>query len=88
MKSKTRFIKSIKCDKPGLMICDTPGFEDTHRVEIEIANSISITSAIQGCRSVKPLLLINYSDITCGRGGPIRDTLFLITRMINNIEKT
>ena len=41
--SQTRFIKSIECENKKIIIIDTPGFEDTESVEINIANSLRIT---------------------------------------------
>ena len=70
------------------MVCDTPGFEDSRRIEIDIANAIGITSALQGCKSVRPLLLISFREIQADRGKPIRSTLRLMTRMVTNLEDT
>ena len=87
VESKTRFINSIECEQAKIMICDTPGFEDSRGVEIDIANGIGITSALQGCRSVRPLLLINYHELKADRCKPLRETLRLVTRMMQNIEE-
>ena len=70
------------------MVCDTPGFEDSRRIEIDIANAIGITSALLGCKSVRPLLLISFREIQADRGKPIRSTLRLMTRMVTNLEDT
>ncbi len=69
----------------NLTICDTPGFKDSRNIETDIANVISITQAIHSAASVRPLLLISYYELVEGRGGPIRETLRLITRLIKNI---
>ena len=43
-----------------IYICDSPGFGDTAGPEVDIANGIGIIKAIQGCSSVRPLILASY----------------------------
>ncbi|CAF4248425.1 unnamed protein product [Rotaria sp. Silwood2] len=70
-KSETRCIRpvTINFDDVGayhngsIILCDTPGFEDTNGPEVDIANGISIVKAIRRCRSVKPVVLISYKSI-------------------------
>jgi hypothetical protein len=69
-----------------LTVCDTPGFEDSRRVEIDIANSIAVANAIKVCKSVKPVLLISFYEFKEGRGNAIRATLTLITKLMKDFE--
>ncbi|CAF4686848.1 unnamed protein product, partial [Rotaria sp. Silwood2] len=70
-KSETRFIIPITVDLSGvvasrsdsIIICDTPGFEDTNGPEVDIANGISIIRAIRECKSVRPVVLVSYKGI-------------------------
>jgi hypothetical protein len=78
--SETRFINAIEA-RDGVKLCDTPGFEDNREVEIDIANSIGITSAIKGCKSVRPILLLSYHELMDGRG-IIRTTLNIVTGLV------
>ncbi|ETO28585.1 hypothetical protein RFI_08544, partial [Reticulomyxa filosa] len=44
----------------NIVLCDTPGFEDTGGTEVEVANGVGIVKALQTCKSVKPVVLISY----------------------------
>ncbi|CAF5032768.1 unnamed protein product, partial [Rotaria sp. Silwood1] len=41
----------------SIILCDSPGFEDTSGPEVDIANGVGIVKAIKGCVSVKPVVL-------------------------------
>lgn len=47
----------------SIVLCDSPGFEDTSGPEVDIANGIGIVRAIRECRSVKPVILISFKSI-------------------------
>ncbi|CAF4090243.1 unnamed protein product, partial [Rotaria sordida] len=47
----------------SIVLCDSPGFEDTGGPEVDIANGIGIVRAIKSCKSVKPVILISYMSI-------------------------
>jgi energy-coupling factor transporter ATP-binding protein EcfA2 len=91
--SETRYIHAVpvnfsifaKHDKRTTILCDTPGFGDTAGAEVGIANAIGVLEAIKGCKSVKPVILINYLDVG-GRGEGIKKLAHLLVRMIKNIE--
>ena len=69
--SETRYItpvtvnfKDVGAYSPGsVILCDSPGFEDTNRLEVDIANGIGIVKAIRGCKSVKPVVLVSYKSL-------------------------
>ncbi|CAM2727660.1 unnamed protein product [Rotaria socialis] len=70
-RSETRFITpvTVRCEDMGVLhpgsviLCDTPGFEDTNGPEVDIANGISIVRAIRQCKTVKPVVLVSYRSI-------------------------
>jgi len=47
-----------------MLICDTPGFEDTAGIEVDIANCIGMMSALFGCKSVRILLIMAKDSLT------------------------
>ncbi|KAF9756169.1 hypothetical protein NGRA_3297, partial [Nosema granulosis] len=56
--------EDVKAYNTGsIILCDSPGFEDTNGAEIDIANGIGIVKAIKGCRTVKPVVLVSYRSI-------------------------
>ncbi len=82
--SETQFINALET-RHGFKLCDTPGFEDNRFIEIDIANSIGITSAIKECRSVRPVLLLSYHELIDGRGA-VRSTLSIVTKLVKNFK--
>jgi hypothetical protein len=42
-----------------IILCDTPGFEDSNGAEVDIANGISVIKAILNCKSVRIVLVIS-----------------------------
>ena len=67
-KSETRYITPVRIklreigvetDKESIILVDTPGFEASEGVEVDIANGIGITKAVCCTKSVRPVVLIN-----------------------------
>lgn len=44
-------------------VVDSPGFGDTHGVELDISNGQSISSAMRRCRGIWPLILFSSNSI-------------------------
>ncbi|ETO12050.1 hypothetical protein RFI_25326, partial [Reticulomyxa filosa] len=66
--SATQYITPVPIDleKMGVttemktvVLCDTPGFEDTNGPEVDVANGIGIIRALQHCKRVKPVVVIS-----------------------------
>ncbi len=64
--STTRYITAVPVSytdplrkQQQIVLCDTPGFEDTSGPEVDVANSVGIIKAVRTCRSVKPVILIS-----------------------------
>nr|XP_047142268.1 uncharacterized protein LOC124816650 [Hydra vulgaris] len=91
--SETRYINPIQINLKDfghfsdkfITLCDSPGFGDTAGPEVDIANSVSIVEAIICCKSVRPVILLNYEN-QGGRGEGIREMTRMIQDMVKNIE--
>lgn len=62
-KSNTRTIVAVKARSNmtdrDIYLADTPGFGDTGGSEVEIANEIAISTALNSCRSVTPVIVVS-----------------------------
>lgn len=87
--SETRYITPILVDlkelglddEVSIILCDSPGFDDSAGEEVDIANSIGIIKAVQNCKSVRPIILISMLGIG-DRGQGIKHIAKIITGMI------
>jgi len=65
--SETRFISAVPIHieetNEKVVICDTPGFEDTNGPEVDIANRYSIVNAVKNCKSVRIVFLVSYKSM-------------------------
>ncbi|ETN98841.1 hypothetical protein RFI_38646, partial [Reticulomyxa filosa] len=79
--SETRHITAVPIDlkemrvfteEDSVVLCDTPGFEDTSGPEVDVANGIGIIRALKCCKSIKPVVLVSYTALgnrmSCVRG--------------------
>ena len=64
--SETSAVNAIELKSKNIWICDTPGFDDSRGVEIDIANGLGITEAVRTARSVRILCLFSQ-DIAGNR---------------------
>jgi hypothetical protein len=55
-------------DNESRAYCDCPGFDDGRGTEINIANAVNTRKVLHQAKSVKVLLLVEYSDLTGSRG--------------------
>jgi len=92
-KSETRFISAVPInilDMDGdnnerLVLCDTPGFEDTNGAEVDIANGYSIVKAVKGCKSVRIVLLVSYKSMGDRLNG-IRNLTHILVQMVSGLK--
>jgi hypothetical protein len=92
-KSETRYVRAVPielenfCEYEGgsVILCDTPGFEDTGGPEINIANGRGLIEAIKKCKNVRLLLLISYLDIGDKSQG-IKAALHKLAGRITDVE--
>ncbi|ETN99574.1 hypothetical protein RFI_37896, partial [Reticulomyxa filosa] len=76
-------VLSIKLD--NVVLCDTPGFEDTNGPEVDVANGMGIIKALQTCKSVKPVVLISYTALG-NRMSCVRELVLTLVRVIQPIQ--
>ncbi|CAF4333156.1 unnamed protein product, partial [Rotaria sp. Silwood2] len=92
-RSETRYItsvevnyKSVEASTNGsIILCDTPGFEDTNGPEVDIANGIGVVKAVKGCKTVKPLVLFSYKSMD-DRCSGIKQLAHAIVGLIPSIK--
>ncbi|KAL4441129.1 hypothetical protein ABPG74_002079 [Tetrahymena malaccensis] len=91
--SETRFItpviinyKDLDMTKGGsIILCDSPGFDDTAGPEVDIANGLGIVKAIQLCKSVRPVILVSYQSIG-DRGQGIKQLAHILVRFVKDMQ--
>ncbi|CAF4023766.1 unnamed protein product [Rotaria sp. Silwood1] len=92
-RSETRCIIPVRlcfkdiggCSNASVLLCDSPGFEDTSGPEVDVANGFGTVNAIRGCKSVRPVVLISYQSIGDRLGG-IKNLAHTLGRLIPNIR--
>jgi len=68
----------------NIILCDSPGFDDTTGAEVDIANWIGIVEAIKWCKSVRPVVL--SSALSVGdKGEGIKKLAHILVWMVSNI---
>ena len=80
--SVTKFINCVNVD--GLIICDSPGFEDTQGHEVDIANGVGVVNGIKGCKSVLVGIVVSFKS-TGERYKGIKSLAKLVASMFTNL---
>lgn len=91
-RSETRYISAVSVDytdefdskQRSIMVCDTPGFDDTNGPEVDVANGVGVVAAVQQCKSVRPVVLISSKSVG-DRGQGIKRMAHLLTKIIPNL---
>ena len=96
MCSQTKFIKAIKFKnkldslKEGgeeeMVICDSPGLEDTRGPEIDIANTYGVIFAAHQCKSVIPIVVLSEKGMG-DRMNTFKSVSQAIANLFNNVKK-
>ncbi|CAF1354843.1 unnamed protein product, partial [Didymodactylos carnosus] len=92
-RSETRYITPVNVNfeevggynSGSIILCDSPGFEDTSGPEVDIANGIGIVKAIKGCKSVKPVVLVSYKSIG-DRFEGLKNLTHMLVGLISGIQ--
>jgi len=87
--SVTRCIRSISIpcgSKETVIVCDTPGFNDTEGAEYDIANGFCIAEAMRKCRSIKPVILMSQKGMG-DRCQGICNMSNLLVKIFSSIEE-
>lgn len=78
------YVDPIEEKLQTLIVCDTPGFEDTAGPEVDIANSVGVVQTIRQCHSVKLVVLISQKGIG-DRGQGLKKFILLLTKLMPNV---
>ena len=86
--SKKSMTKCIRCFAPGgkTVYVDAPGHEDTDGPEVDIATSVMINQVVKRCKSIRFVLLINYTSLLEDRGGSLRALLKTINLFVDDFK--
>lgn len=82
---KLKEYKIRNSEMSEVVLCDTPGFDASEGVEVDIANCIGIIKAICLAKSIRPVVLINYKKIG-GRMEGLKNISSLLIRIFPNIK--
>ncbi|CAF3339888.1 unnamed protein product [Rotaria sp. Silwood2] len=94
-RSETRYITPVTvnfADVGGftdgnIILCDSPGFQDSDGPEADLANGIGVVNAIKECESVKVVVLISYKSIG-DRCHGVKSIARVLSAMIPDIQDT
>ena len=87
-KSETKYINIVPINSSTndkILLCDTPGFDDTNGEITDISNTIGIHKALKCPKGVSFALVISYSELS-GRATSFRQLLKLIISQTTNFE--
>ena len=71
----------------SIVLCDSPGINDTEGVTVDIANTLGIPISIELCNSVRPILMLNWKTIEAGgRGEAFRENVRGLTKFFENLD--
>lgn len=93
--AKSSQTKSFSCfvapsnegNKKTTVYVDTPGFEDTDNQEIDIATSIMLSHIAKKCKTLKFVVLINFTSLLEDRGGAARSVLRFTRAVVKDFAK-
>ncbi|KAL4489802.1 hypothetical protein ABPG72_022442 [Tetrahymena utriculariae] len=92
-KSETRFITPVNINfrdinmgyNGSIILCDSPGFDDTAGPEVDIANGLGIVQAVKLCKSVRPVILLSFKSMG-DRGQGIKQLAHILVRLVEDIQ--
>ncbi|EAR88873.1 helicase carboxy-terminal domain protein, putative (macronuclear) [Tetrahymena thermophila SB210] len=91
--SETRFITPVNINfkdlnipsNDSIILCDSPGFDDTAGPEVDIANGLGIVKAIKKCKSVRPVILLSFKS-QGDRGQGIKQLAHILVGFVEDIQ--
>ena len=86
-KAFCHFVPPKQDGKEEIVYIDTPGFEDTHHEEIDIATSVMLGHIAKTCKSLRFVVLINYTSLLEDRGGAARSILRFTRAFVKDFSK-
>ncbi|KAL3941493.1 MAG: hypothetical protein SGBAC_004162 [Bacillariaceae sp.] len=81
------FVPEEQDGKEDVVYIDTPGFEDTHHEEIDVATSVMLSHIAKKCKSIRFVVLINYTSLLEDRGGAARSILRFTSAFVKDFSK-
>lgn len=72
--------------RKNFYFCDSPGFGDTGGVEVDKANELGLIKVLNGCRSLRVVLILPYYSITADRGSEIVKIATLISKIFSEVK--
>ncbi|CAJ1966719.1 unnamed protein product [Cylindrotheca closterium] len=81
------FVPPKQDGKEEIVYIDTPGFEDTRHEEIDIATSVMLSHIAKKCKSLRFVVLINYTSLLEDRGGAARSILRFTRAFVKDFSK-
>jgi ABC-type glutathione transport system ATPase component len=92
--SETRFLSPVEIDlysvlkrREAVLLCDTPGFDDSAGVEVDVANAFGIIEAIHKAKSVRSLVLLSQKGLNDKLDGVARFIAHELIRLTWLISK-
>ena len=88
-KSKTNAINALVREVGGneVVYLDTPGFEDTSGVEMDIATAALLSQVAKRCKSLKFVIIIHCASLIEDRGGAFRSVLRFARAFVQDFER-
>ena len=89
-KSKTNAINALVREVGGneVVYLDTPGFEDTSGVEMDIATAALLSQVAKRCKSLKFVIIIHCASLIEDRGGAFRSVLRFARAFVQDFERS
>jgi len=89
-KSKTSTINALVrgegCDE--IVYLDTPGFEDTSGVEMDIATTALLSQVAKRCKSLRFIIIIHCASLIEDRGGAFRSVLRFARAFVQDFNES
>jgi hypothetical protein len=82
--SETQVINTVVEPTNQMVLCDSPGTEDTHGVIVDIANVVGIKKALDNARSVRLVVLVSLHTIKEGRGTAFVNVIDTISGLVKD----
>lgn len=80
--SQTKYLNTVNID--DLVYVDGPGFYDTDGPTTDLVNIACMSSLIKSCKSLVPVLVIDWPMIKNKRGGDFRSFLSFFSNLFSN----
>ena len=89
-KSKTNAINALvrEVGENEIVYLDTPGFEDTSGVEMDIATAALLSQVAKRCKSLKFVIIIHCASLLEDRGGAFRAVLKFARAFVQDFDKS